>query len=195
MRALQLAPNNPDTHSFYARWLVEEGLSGEAIPHLQQAVALSPAYVAARHQLLDAYAKAGRTAEMKVLALETLLLAPGDPLVTRFLNRRNDTPMSQPEVGDVQTAAGMLNTSLRLHQSGDFRGSIDAARKALELERDYAEAHNNIAANLASLRQWDEAIAEAREALRLEPDFPLAKNNLRWAENEKERTSPNRSSR
>ena len=44
-----------------------------------------------------------------------------------------------------------------------------------------AEAHNNLAAGLTSLRKWDEAIAEARKALQLKPDFPLARNNLAWA--------------
>ena len=62
--------------------------------------------------------------------------------------------------------------------------NIDAARQALALKPDYAEAFNNIAAAHASLRQWDEAIRAAQEALRLRPDFPLARNNLAWAEGE-----------
>lgn len=48
----------------------------------------------------------------------------------------------------------------------------------------------NLAAGLASLGRWDEAIAAAREALRLRPDFPLARNNLAWAEREKEQQPP-----
>jgi Flp pilus assembly protein TadD len=62
---------------------------------------------------------------------------------------------------------------------------LGAARKALEIRPDYAEAHNNVAAGLASLGRWDEAIAAAREALRLRPGFPLARSNLEWAEREK----------
>lgn len=187
MRALQLGANYPAAHSFYARWLVEQGRSGEAIPHLERAVALSPAEIDARYQLMDAYAKAGRTAELNALASETLALAPEDPLATQFLNRRGETLVSQPAAAGVETAAGLLETSLRLYQAGNFQGSIDAARKALEIKPGYAEAHNNIAAALASLRQWDEAIKAAREALRLKPDYPLARNNLAWAEREKKR--------
>ena len=93
--------------------------------------------------------------------------------------------MSPPAVAGVETPAGLLDTSLRLYRAGNFQGSIAAARRALELEPGYAEAHNNIAAGLASLGRWDEAIAAAREALRLRPDFPLARNNLAWAEREK----------
>jgi Flp pilus assembly protein TadD len=184
-RALQVGPNDPLAHSFYARWLVAQGRSGEAIPHLQRAIALSPSEMDARHQLMAEYAKAGRDADAKALASETLALAPGDSLAARFLNGRGDIAVSPPTAPRIETAEDFLNTSLRLYQAGDFQGSIGAARKALEIRPDYAEAHNNVAAGLASLGRWDEAIAAAREALRLRPDFPLARNNLAWAEREK----------
>jgi len=190
MRALQLGPNNPASHSFYAHWLVELGRSAEAIPHLERAVALSPADMDARSQLLSAYAKAGRTAELKALASETLALAPGDPLATQFLNGRGEVVVSQPAAGGVETAGSLLDRSLRLYQTGNFQGSIDVARKALTLKPDYAEAYSNIAAGFASLQRWDEAINAAHEALRLKPDFPLARNNLRWAEGEKQKAQP-----
>jgi Flp pilus assembly protein TadD len=191
LKALQLAPNSPESHSFYARWLLEQRRSDEAIAHLQRAVTLSPAHIDARYQLLDAYANAGRTAESKALAMEILVLAPKDSRARRTLNGRGDTPVSMTETSGHLTAADLLDKSLRSYQSGDFQGSIEAARMALKLKRNYAEAHNNIAASLASLRQWDEAISEAHEALRLKPNFPLAKNNLLWAENEKMKSSGN----
>lgn len=86
-----------------------------------------------------------------------------------------------------QTPENFLNTSLRLNQAGRYRESIVAARSALRLKPDYAEAWNNIAAGYASLGQWDEAIHAAQEAIRLKPDFQLAKNNLAWAASEKQK--------
>jgi Flp pilus assembly protein TadD len=189
MRALQLQPNQPNSHSFYARWLVEQGRLVEAIAHLERAVALGPATLDGRYQLLDAYAKAGRTEEMKVLASETLALAPGDLFVTRLLNGRSQALASQAAAGDAETAAGLLNASFLLYQSGNFQASIDAAKRALLRRPDYPEAQNNLAASFASLHRWDEAIQAAHEALRLKPDFVLARNNLAWAEAEKKKSN------
>jgi tetratricopeptide (TPR) repeat protein len=106
-----------------------------------------------------------------------------------------DDIMGAPGVGPILArhfeelfAANFLNTSFRHYEAGDFQGSVDAARMALRLRPDYAEAYNNIAAGLASLKRWDEAIQAAREALRVNPDFPLARNNLAWAEAEKQKS-------
>ena len=187
-RALQLQPDDPSPHVYYARWLVQRGRAVDAIPHLQRAIALSPADLFARRLLLDAYAKAGRAAELKALAGETLALAPGDPETRRYLDDRGEAVLPQaPGARGVETAESYLDTSLQLYRAGDFQGSIDAARNAIALKPGYAEAYNNIAASYASLRRWDEAIEAAREALRLRPDFPLARNNLRWAEAEKQK--------
>jgi Flp pilus assembly protein TadD len=188
-RALQLQPNDPSPHAYYARWLVQQGRTADAISHLQRAIALSPADLFARRLLLDAYAKAGRAAELKALAGETLALAPGDPETRRYLDDRGEVVLQQaPGARGVETAESYLDTSLQLYRAGDFQGSIDAARNAIALKPGYSEAYNNIAASYASLRRWDEAIEAAREALRLRPDFPLARNNLRWAEAEKQKT-------
>lgn len=195
MRALQLQSddpaqsNDPAPRSFYARWLVEQGRSGEAIPHLQRAIALSPATLDARYQLMAAFAKAGQTTELKALAGQTLALAPTDPIARQYVDDRGEVILERTAPAAPETAADLLNNSLHRYQAGDFQGSIDAARKALALDPDLAEAHNNLAAAFASLRQWDEAIKAAREALRLKPDFPLARNNLAWAEAEKQKAN------
>jgi tetratricopeptide (TPR) repeat protein len=185
-RALQLAPDDPDAHFFFARWLDERGRTAEAVPHLERAIALSPARIAARHLLMEVYAKAGRTAESRALAESTLQLTPGDTRAARFLSDRPPVP-ARTSADGAETADDLMNLSLARYQARDFQGSIDAARKALAQRPEYAEAHNNIAASFASLGKWDEAIEAAREALRLKPDFPLARNNLAWAESEKQK--------
>jgi hypothetical protein len=60
------------------------------------------------------------------------------------------------------------------------RCSLEAARSALALKEDYAEAYNKVGVANAGLGLWDAAIAAVEEALRLQPDFQLARNNLVW---------------
>ena len=187
-RALQLQPDDPNSHLYYARWLLEQGRISEAIPLLVRTLELSPATVDARYQLLDAYARTGQNDELTALAERTLALAPGDLIARQYLSGHVE-PVGGLRKKPVATAvtegaAALLNLSLRRYQDGNFQGSVLAARQALALKPDYAEAYNNIAAGLASLHQWDEAVDAAKEALRLKPDFPLARNNLAWAEEE-----------
>jgi tetratricopeptide (TPR) repeat protein len=79
------------------------------------------------------------------------------------------------------TAEDYLSLSLQYHRNKQYRECIDAARQALKLKPDYAEAYNNIAAGYESLQQWDEAIQAAQQALKLKPDFELARNNLLYS--------------
>jgi tetratricopeptide (TPR) repeat protein len=71
------------------------------------------------------------------------------------------------------------------HRGGKYRECIEAARKAIQLRPDYAEAYNNIAAAYEGLKMWDEAIAAAKAALRINPRYQLAKNNLAWSQQQK----------
>jgi protein O-mannosyl-transferase len=79
------------------------------------------------------------------------------------------------------TANDWINTSLQLNQAGRYQESIAAARKALQLNPNSAEAWNNIAAGNEALRRWDDAIAAAQRAIALRPGYQLAQNNLSWS--------------
>jgi tetratricopeptide (TPR) repeat protein len=75
-----------------------------------------------------------------------------------------------------------LGNSYYYYQLGRFSDSVNAAREALKLRRDYAPAWNNIAASFIGLNLWEDAIAAAEESIRLQPDNELARNNLAWAQ-------------
>jgi protein O-mannosyl-transferase len=83
------------------------------------------------------------------------------------------------------TPESYVTRSLTYYQVGKFEECIQAAREALNLRPDYAEAWNNIAAAYNSMSKWDEGIRAAEEAIRLKPNFQLAKNNLAWAQEQK----------
>ncbi len=107
-------------------------------------------------ELADYLARTGRPREAAIVADEAPQASPG------------------PE--------DYLSLSLRSYQAGDFPQSIAAAREALKLRPDYAEAWNNMAAAFAALHRWDDAIDAAGRAIRLKPDYQLARNNLAWAQ-------------
>src|SRR5205823_6666204 len=85
-RALGLNPDHPATHLYYARWLIRQGRTGEAIPHLERTLELSPADVDARHMLMSVYAARGAP-ELDRLALATLSLASTDTIAAHYARR------------------------------------------------------------------------------------------------------------
>lgn len=106
------------------------------------------------------------------------------------------TPAAAAPLGAAVTAAEIavkqnaspenyLNLSLAYSRARRFQESLDAAKNAVRLRPNYAEAFNNEAAAYEDLHQWDDAIAAAQQALRLKPDFTLARNNLIYAASQK----------
>ncbi len=55
---------------------------------------------------------------------------------------------------------------------------MQAFSKALQIEPDHAEAHNNLGAALLGQGRLEEAIASFSKALQIKPDFVEAHSNL-----------------
>ena len=64
------------------------------------------------------------------------------------------------------------------YDEGQLDEAIASFRKAIELQPDYAGAHNNLGAALHDKGQLDEAIISYRKAIELQPDYAEAHNNL-----------------
>jgi tetratricopeptide (TPR) repeat protein len=179
-RAIQLAPTEAVSHYYYAVWLRGKGRLGEAIQHLNIAIANNPSYIDAPHFLMDIYAQQQDSKALRGTASETLARFPSDRTALSWLAAA-DSLKPTPE--------SYLNQSLVLYQQGKFEESILAAREALKLRPDYSEAWNNIAAAYNSESKWEEGISAALQAVRLKPENQLAKNNLAWAIQQKQRSS------
>jgi len=192
-RAMALAPNRAESHYFYGRWLKDKGRVSEGIAQLEAAVQDNPSAYDARHLLMQIYSDQGNWTGLKRLAEDTLRLAPNDSTAQQFLNarytREQDLAAAEQAARDTPTAEGLLALSLLYYQVGKFPECIQAAQRALQMNSDYPEAYNNIAAGYNSLGKWDEGIKAANEAIRLKPDFELAKNNLAYAMSQKLRMS------
>ena len=79
------------------------------------------------------------------------------------------------------TPNGYLNLSRAYYSAGLYEESISAARQAIKLSPDCAEAYSNIGAAYNAMRMWEAAIAPLEQALRISPGFQLARGNLDWA--------------
>ena len=77
-RALDLDPD-ANSHFFYARWLVQRGRARDAVPHLRDALRISPAFAEARALLLRLDAAGGDDRGLRALMDETRRIDPGDP--------------------------------------------------------------------------------------------------------------------
>jgi tetratricopeptide (TPR) repeat protein len=191
-RALELAPRDGAPHFFYGRWLQQQRRIQEALAEARAAVALNPALIDARHLLLTLLWQQRLLPELHAVIRDTLALLPDDAVALDYRQRaaHPEAVTSTDPAPVVPTAENFLDGSNLSFRAGQFEASLNAARAALRLRPDYAEAHNNLAAAYAALARWDEAAAAAREALRLRPDFPLARNNLAWAEAHRHRSLP-----
>ncbi len=169
-RAIALAPLDDAPHGYYGRWLEEHGRLTEAIPQLKAAIALDPQRVLQHELLIEAYQRRGEFDAARQAAQETLAIAPGDAIARQAI----DHP-------PAQDAAFWIDLSLAQYRQAMYAQSIGAARRALALQPDSAEAWNNIAASEEALHRWGDAIAAARKAVALKPGFQLAKNNLAWS--------------
>jgi tetratricopeptide (TPR) repeat protein len=185
-RALTLAPAQAESHYYYARWLRQRSRIPEAIQHLDLAIAANPDYLPARHLGMEILSRQGERAQLRAAAQSALVRFPSDSAAAQYLSRAESAePMAKPSM----TPEDYINLSLSYHRVGKFHDSIAAAREALKLRPDYAEAYNNIAAAYEEMQMWDAAIESAQHALRIRPDFELSRNNLLWAEEQKRRAA------
>jgi tetratricopeptide (TPR) repeat protein len=173
-RALDLGPNFPDVHFFFARWLVERGRAPEALPHLEKAIEMSPAYENARLLRMDLLAARGGIATAREAAVQYLAL---DPSSSRAKSYAVGAPPLQAE---SNTYDAYFRLGLTLGQQKNFVDSAIAYRVALDLNPRSADAMNNLGWTLGQLGFGREAIPILEQSLRINPAFDLARNNLSW---------------
>lgn len=186
--AISLGSDESGNYFFYARFLKDNGRYTEAIYNLYQSLKLVDARMDARYMLMPLLYEQKRFEELRTVALRTLELAPGDATASSYLHMANSgkslLQVEEENSINYKTPEQFLNLSLMYYNAANYRGCINAARKALELKPDYAEAYNNIGTSYNQLKQFDSAVIACEKAVQLKPDFQLAKNNLTWAKNQ-----------
>jgi tetratricopeptide (TPR) repeat protein len=177
-RAIELNPNHYNGYHFYGDWLLNNGRYKEAIEMLSKAVQLSPNFIDARHRLMVAYAMIEDFNNLKILAEQTLAMAPNDPVALKYIN----VSSNQVEIKDENF---YINKGLSYYNLGNYEEAINVWKEILKINPQSAIAYNNIGSAYNMMKKWDEAIPYFNKALELNPEFQLAKNNLQAALNAK----------
>lgn len=192
---ISISVTRKETDSTAASRLLAQSLADAQGRRFEECLTAAREAIQANPQLAEAHnnagwcaANLGRWDEGIGNVREALRLKP-DLLVAKnnlewMLSQKAAANAPLPAATPADSA---LLVSQRSAQEHRYPECVDAARQALALEPDMAEAYNNLGFCYASMGKWDDGITSVREALRIRPDFPLAQNNLSWMLAEKTR--------
>ena len=147
-RALELAPGQPDSHYFYARWLVDRGRGPEALEHLDTAIRLAPASEPAhalQRDLLAARGDGGAAAPPAAGADATALFRTGVALGSRERFLESALTYRAALALDPHSADTLNNLGWTLGKLGFFPQAVPCLEEAVRLRPDFALARNNLA--------------------------------------------------
>jgi tetratricopeptide (TPR) repeat protein len=147
-RALELAPGQPESHYFYARWLVDRGRGPEALEHLDSAIRLAPGFETAhalRRSLLAARGDSGAAAPLPAGADATALFRTGAALGSRERFLESALTYRASLALDPQSADTLNNLGWTLGKLGFFPQAVPLLEEAVRLRPGFALARNNLA--------------------------------------------------
>jgi len=170
-------PQDPDLRLKLGTYLYIAGDYEGAASELKHALALKPLDLTAHALLGRVLGEAGER-EASVLELKRALgIAPGAAVIhylyARALAERGDLSESINEyrrsIGLKPTAPALSALAESLLSAGDTDGAVKAARKAVSLEPNSAQAHVSLTKALLIAGDPESASRTAREALLLNP--------------------------
>lgn len=180
-RAIALAPSST-AYAYFGQWLFVHRRLEEADELSKKALALNPEDVVAHHTLMDLYAERADWIQVAKLAKETLALHPDDANGKRSLNVAtasiDQVKQAEEDVKGNPTVDDYLKLSVLYYNGRRYEECANAAKQALRLRPNQAEAYANIATAMHALGRDDEAIEALREVIRLRPDMAFAKTDL-----------------
>lgn len=166
--AIKLNPSSPEAYNNIGWCSAQMGNWNEGIQNATQALKLNPNMERARNNLLWMISKRDGKAP--------ILSSPAAPPAV---------PATSPAPAAPPAADAAMQRSLASAQAHRYQECIEAAREALKLNPNYAEAYNNLGYCSGALGKFDEGVQYLNQALRIRPDFQLAKGNIAWIQTEK----------
>ncbi len=159
-RALEVNPGYADAYYNYGTLLQRQGSLGGAAELFERAAALKPNYVEAHHGLGLVCLRLGRLDEAVANLQIARQLRPQSAEVSKSLRRA------------LATKEIAMGNALGEHE--DLAAAVVCYRRAVALDPDFAEAHNNLGSGLQRQHDFDEALEHYDCALKLKPEFALA---------------------
>lgn len=185
LQGIALGDTYPTHFFLYGQFLFSQARFIEAKVMLQKSIALSNSYLPPRLLLMKTYEILREWDELEKLAESTLKIAPGNADALTALEdgqkKKTKAEIEAEKAASDPTAEKYLILSLDYYSEGNYMQSIDAAKEAIKLKKDYADAYNNIGCAYSALHQYDKAIEALTKAIALQPGYELAKNNLALA--------------
>lgn len=158
-------PGNFAVRAEYARLLVLAQRYNEAIEEGRQILRLDERNVGAKLAIAEAYRALGRR-DLALYIVDDLINGP-DP---------EHHPNNGPGANDAR--AHYLRALLRLEVYRDVPGAIASFSRAVELDPQFAEAHNNLGVYLLQAGNHQAAVDHLRAAVALSPSWAKAHLNL-----------------
>lgn len=152
-RSLELAPDNPATHSSIAACYIQQQLPESAVEALERSLELAPDSAETNHSLGNAYALMRRWPKAIEAYKKAIALKPG------YVEAYN-------------------NLGFTFHRAGSDQQAIDTFRTAIALRPEYPQAYFNLGIVYLEANRYEEAAQYLREAARLAPELVQVHYNL-----------------
>lgn len=186
-KAVQLMPNDAESHYNLGGALQCLGHSKEAEASYRKAIALKPDYVEVYCNLGDLLQAVDRLAEAEATYRKAISLNPdcfeaynnlGN--VLQEMERLEEAQACQMRAIALKPDCAEIyyNLGNTLRDLGRFDQAEASYRKAIILCPDYADAYGNLGVILKNLGRFDQAEACCRQALVIKPDLAGVYNNL-----------------
>lgn len=167
-------PVNPEAYEAYLkgrffwnkRYETRDGLE-RSVDYFEEAIRRDPNFALAYAGLADSYIMLGSNA---VDALPPRVARP----------KAREAALKALHLDDSVAEAHTSLASIKLHYDWDFRGAETEFQRALELNDNYATAHQWYGNYLIVVGRPDQAIAEARRAHDLDPYSLIINVDLAW---------------
>jgi TolB-like protein/Tfp pilus assembly protein PilF len=171
--AISLRPTeNAEAHQFYLKgryhWnkRTEEGFK-KAIEYFDEAIAADPSYALAYAGVADSYALLGFHGWG--------IMAPGEAF-PKAKAAAEKALQIDPNLAEAHVSLGMVQQNY----DWDLAGAEKEFQQAIELNPNYATAHQGYALNLAVRQRYLEAIAEIKKAQEVDPLSLIINTTVAW---------------
>lgn len=178
--AVELEPDDPQTHSNLGAIYIDLGQSDDAIAELEKAISLDPEYAAAHSNLCGAYAGQANYNEALAECDKAIKLDPN------YANTYNNLGFIYLNQNNVDGAVDVFKKTIQLDpehywannnlgriysNQGNFKEATALLEEATRINPYKPKGHYNLGLTFARQKDYEKAIAEYKETIKLDPNY------------------------